>query len=209
MIESKDMTDFIDKGNLDDIRKIIYTKFPNYLQKHDMDELINHFVVSCLHSKSIERFDPSYEVKFSTYMYRVLSNCLIIFDRKIFLHADKFTSLDVPVNNFQGGVGSHMLHDIVPKDDEDDFDHPEKNVLRDNITSYLKESKIMLSKAHNLTAYEFYTYYLEGWTDKELSDKFNYTVAGIGAMKKRLLKHIRYGLKPSGQKQFSTFEIES
>ena len=49
----------------------------------------------------------------------------------------------------------------------------------------------ILSEPERRSLYNLFKYYLKGYKDKEISEKFNMTVAGIGAMKRSLRKEIR------------------
>ena len=51
--------------------------------------------------------------------------------------------------------------------------------------------KYFLKNPERRSLYNLFKYYLEGYQDKEISEKFNMTVAGIGAMKRSLRKEIK------------------
>jgi len=51
--------------------------------------------------------------------------------------------------------------------------------------------KYFIDKPERRSLYNLFTYYLNGYRDKEISEKFNMTVAGIGAMKRSLRKKVK------------------
>ena len=51
--------------------------------------------------------------------------------------------------------------------------------------------RYFLNNPERRSLYNLFKYYLEGYRDKEISEKFNMTVAGVGAMKRSLRKEIK------------------
>lgn len=51
--------------------------------------------------------------------------------------------------------------------------------------------KYFLNNPERRSLYNLFKYYLKGYRDKEISEKFNMTVAGVGAMKRSLRKEIK------------------
>jgi hypothetical protein len=54
------------------------------------------------------------------------------------------------------------------------------------------EKIYFIDQIERRSLYKLFSYYLQGLKDKEISEKFNITVAGIGAMKRNLRKEIKY-----------------
>jgi RNA polymerase sigma factor (sigma-70 family) len=77
MIESKDINDFVSKGNLDDLYKVLYSKFKNAINYYEPEEIINEFIVKCLKQETIQKFDRSKNIKFITYMITCFRNHII------------------------------------------------------------------------------------------------------------------------------------
>jgi DNA-directed RNA polymerase specialized sigma24 family protein len=80
--------------------------------------------------------------------------------------------------------------------------NPEKEIKK--TISYLLEKKFLkdevdtngkniyfLNDPDRRSLYNLFRYYLEGYKDKEISEKFNMTVAGVGALKRNLRKEIQ------------------
>ncbi len=53
------------------------------------------------------------------------------------------------------------------------------------------KKRYFLNNPERRSLFNLFKYYLEGYRDKEISEKFNMTVAGIGAMKRSLRKEIK------------------
>ena len=51
--------------------------------------------------------------------------------------------------------------------------------------------RYFLKNPERRSLYNLFKYYLQGYRDKEISEKLNMTVAGIGAMKRSLRKEIK------------------
>jgi len=51
--------------------------------------------------------------------------------------------------------------------------------------------RYFLNNPERRSLYNLFKYYLKGYRDKEISEKFNMTVAGVGAMKRSLRKEIK------------------
>ena len=74
MIESKDINEFCDNGNVTDLYRFINKKFSNMNLHNDRDaEIVNGFVLQMMGSDTIERFDST-QSKFSTYIFSCFTN---------------------------------------------------------------------------------------------------------------------------------------
>lgn len=73
----------------------------------------------------------------------------------------------------------------------------DKKVLRVEIKKLKKDEKEQEIKVYYLddpirrSLYKLFKYYMEGYKDKEISEKFNMTVAGVGALKRSLRKELQ------------------
>lgn len=65
----------------------------------------------------------------------------------------------------------------------------EKNFIRKEITAAGQEL-YFLDQPDRRSLYSLFRFYLDGYKDKEISEKFNMTVAGVGALKRSLRKEI-------------------
>ena len=64
-----------------------------------------------------------------------------------------------------------------------------KDILKSKTEEGIK--KYFVSEPNRRSLYHLFNYYSNGYKDKEISQKFNMTVAGIGAMKRCLRKEIK------------------
>jgi len=74
------------------------------------------------------------------------------------------------------------------------FDNYIKNLQDQGIIKEEKDkegkTRYMVDDPERRSLYSLFRYYLQGFRDKEISEKFNMTVAGVGAMKRSLRKEI-------------------
>lgn len=66
-----------------------------------------------------------------------------------------------------------------------------KDTAENKILKQCEENKYYLDSPERRSLYNLFTYYMKGYKDKEISQKFNMTVAGIGALKRSLRKEVK------------------
>jgi len=196
MKQVKDLHEFVEKGYLVDLEKFLIYKYRNSFMygRYEPQELINGFCILILANKTIQKFDPSYGVQFSTYIIRCFMNYLnynLIDKNKrnpIFSAASlDFKSTDEDYR--------HDLYDFFVSEDQSPSaeEYTDKELIRRHlkkVVSKKKERKIDMLKV--------FDYLSNGWTGSEIAIESGTTDANIGSLRKKLIKEIqRFNSNPS------------
>lgn len=171
MEQVKDLHEFIDRGYDSDVKKIIHKKFANILGDGDITEVTNTFYLKMLESKTIEKFDPKFNVKFSTYIYTCLHNFMLS-GYKLPLNRQmekENLSLDMSMDD-----KTTMHHFIASEETDKDFDIDRK-AIRNKLAKY-KRGKVNFDRIYELTQL--------GHTDPEIACILGVTATYVGIVKK-------------------------
>lgn len=183
MIKSKNLNEFVELGNLEDVRKILHKKYRNMVFKYSLDELISNFVLFTAKYNTFEKFDDTRGVAFSTWVYSAIHYSVLTMDQKESRHDVGGVQLD---NNQMDGFGPGF-HESVGRDDSCNVDQAENNIDCDIIYAFLKTKD---RPKNRITFSEAFKHYCQGYTDKDLAKKYKITIAGVGAMKREMRKVI-------------------
>ncbi len=94
---------------------------------------------------------------------------------------------DISINHFQNKFLTGMEETIVSSL----INEAEKKGLIEEEKDENSKIKYYISKNHRRSLYNLFRYYVKGYKDKEISEQFKMTVAGIGALKRSLRKEIQ------------------
>jgi len=136
-------------------------------------------------SKVIERFDKSFKVKFSTYIFRCVSNYILAYYNTV--HYLRKNSNNISIDDY---TDSFFKKDYSKKK----LMLPSFNTFEKDLNLKMDLAKIELSicKKKRMTGhlksqlFKALEGYREGLTDKDLAFKMDMSVAGIGVLKKKL-----------------------
>lgn len=176
-----DLNDFI-VHNDRDVRRIIISQFKNLvISRHDLtlDDFIQGLYLNMAKQNAVEKFNPEFGVKFSTYIFRCIKNYMIAFQVKISNKSRNFLSaisLDDPQER------NCSLHETIGTDEIKsnlDIDAMYREILKKE-SKHTYPSKLKLSKLYQL--------YVDGYKDAEISKMFSITPAAVGARKRSLQK---------------------
>lgn len=177
MIESKNMDDFVDKGNLNDLHKILHKDFNNALLKYEADEIVNAFVCKCIKNKTIERFDPLRNILFSTYMYTCFRNHIFAM---CFENKPKQKVLDESHNLY--ALNDNHPHFSIEQDYS--YEHDMK-VIENHVNELYKND---VRKANPRILFRMTR---EGHNDTDIGRVLKVTSSNVGFIKKELIKELR------------------
>ncbi len=94
---------------------------------------------------------------------------------------------DISQQNFQNkfltGLEETIIYSVIEKAEKDGIIIEQKDTKSSNI-------KYFINKNRRRSLYNLFKFYIRGYKDKEISEEFKMTVAGIGALKRSLRKEI-------------------
>jgi len=178
------LEDFV-KYNDGDIRAFIHSKYKNALLVNEMDDICQGFYMRLAISDAVAKFDLSFNVKFSTYIYKCLYNYILAYEihetgSKRIIRNSK--SLDYEIDET-----GHTIHDIF-EDENQIIDSGEDRVYLDQINDALSQ---LTYRKRKVSSYMLFNYYREGYTDTEIAPLVDMTIAGVGSAKKILRRDIQ------------------
>jgi RNA polymerase sigma factor (sigma-70 family) len=155
--------------------------------KDQLEEVIQSLFCHLAHSKAVERFDKNYGVLFSTWMCRVIYNHLYLFvtkkkEKREFERCISLQELYNPHSDHSFSLESITL------DKTDKYSNIEiKNDLK-SIGRKIANSKTLTS-INRRRIISLIDYYSRGYTDKEIAQELEMTIANVG-INKRMLRNI-------------------
>lgn len=184
MIESKNFQEFCDNGNLVDLKAFILSKFYKQAQEYGVENLISSFAVQAIRVKMVDKYDPEKGTKFSTWMYKCLSNHIIAYfcnktnrDKNF----ESCLSLDVPAYNNGSPTTFHETAQVA-----ESFHDSDKYTILDN----RRDIQLILSTKKNSTCISFLDLFnrmARGETEKDIADSLNVTIACINQRKIKMV----------------------
>ena len=186
MIECSTLEDFV-RLNHTDIQKLFYVKFNNILREDfTLEDCTQSFYLHLSKTKAVEKFDPNNEwgAKFSTYMYRVMSNfsCLIHGGK----HKKQYSatcSLDEIVFSNLSRMSSLPIEEIC---ENSNLSFDLKQIYK-KLVEYDETQKY----AAKIKFSDLFKLYESGLTDSEISKKYEISTAAVGARKRILRQLVR------------------
>jgi hypothetical protein len=170
------------KHNSADIPKILASKFMNKVdERHStVEEMSNAFYCHMLANKICEKFDPKYNVKFSTYVYSCLRNFLQSSRSNAMRVNDEAISLDM-----EHGESGGTLADLLLVDDNQGVDSLR---MQQEIREALMKCKQNKLREHFLSVYEGI---LLGMNDVEIGERLAMSSTYVSINKQKMVKYLK------------------
>lgn len=184
---SKNFEEFYEK-NPTDIPRFIMSRYKKTLEIRslELDEVCNAFYAHMIHKQICEKWDASYKVKYSTYIYTCLCNYLgayLVKRTKRDKMNETAISLDAPIN---GNEEFSLLRDTIP--DEGASANTDTYLARTDIKKLLLSVKKDVSKDWYVKIYDGI---LLGLNDQEIAVKHEVTSSYIGIQRKRMIVYLK------------------
>jgi DNA-directed RNA polymerase specialized sigma24 family protein len=180
------MQEFIDNNNIQDLKNILIKRFRNIHEENDIEDIIQDFCTRAMASKTIEKFDESRGVKFSTYMFRCFQNFLLAFyyrkTNKELVNYEAM-SIDALLNNSDVSINDYLSCEEVDLDLE---------LFKKEIHELLLSTKKTRS---NIDYVKLYELILEGFNDSEIAKIENLSSTRVAMIKRDMLNILKKKLK--------------
>jgi|GEM_PF-6298442 len=193
MQHTSDLTDFIKQYD-DQISKIIMTRFFGIVTSDNRDEIKQDFYVTMHRRNILGRYDPQRGAAFSSYIFRCVGNHILAYRYKYghqssdaLSHCADLKTYDDQKEDVLDGVSSDpryespetaLIHGI-------DLSSAERRLQKQTMTS-------RNTKRANRTSGYLFQKYKQGWTDREIAEDLGITVAGVGAIKRKLRRELAF-----------------
>jgi len=171
------------KYNSEDTKRIVLKVFPHIQKFYDLEDVKQHMYERFHKNRTVQRWDCDKPAKYSTYMYRCISNFILSYYPKKPSYANRLISDSISLETPVAVDSSMTIGDTIA----------DKEVKQDMLLD-LPHIRTSLAKASNkrqkrkVALDELFEFYLKGYTDTEISRAKNITVAGVGCAKRDLRK---------------------
>jgi len=118
--------------------KLIYKIINKYFPTGDFNEYVNQGIISFI--KAIEKFDPTKNVKLTTFAYRVIKNDLMDYTMKNRVVAAPVSRKNIPKTYFESDIEPE-LRDAIFQHESDAFFEAAKDELLRKIETRLASSE--------------------------------------------------------------------